>query len=159
MLHNSEKGQTLIEILIAMSAAVIVLSAITLTIISALSNAQYSKNQNLATQYAQEGMEVVRKIRDNDWNTFAGFSGKYCLGKGSFSLGSSVPGACPQNIDIFVREINIENSASCNNGTQAIVRVKWSDGKCGDRTNIFCHEASLVSCFTDANLVPTPGQN
>ncbi|RJQ37115.1 hypothetical protein C4559_03995 [Candidatus Microgenomates bacterium] len=157
MLHNSEKGQTLIEILIAMSAAVIVLSAITLTVISALSNAQYSKNQNLATQYAQEGMEVVRKIRDNDWNAFAGFSGKYCLSKGSFNLGNSVA-VCSQNVDLFVREININpNSADCNSGTQTqvAVSVKWSDGKCPS-TNIYCHEASLVSCFTDANLVPTP---
>ncbi|MBI3069818.1 MAG: hypothetical protein HYY87_00750, partial [Candidatus Levybacteria bacterium] len=56
-----QKGQTLIEVLLALGTAVVVLSATVVAVLSALNNAQFSKNQSLATQYAQEGMEVMRK--------------------------------------------------------------------------------------------------
>lgn len=151
------KGQTLIEVLVAITAAVLVISAIAVAIISALNNAQFSKNQNMATQYAQEGMEIIRQIRSSDWSTFNNLStGHYCLDKDSKELVLSID--CGQNVDIFVREIDIEkNSSSCNNNqTKAIIQVSWSDGKCTNRINLFCHKVRLVSCFSDFNVVPTP---
>lgn len=169
------KGQSLIEVLVALGTAVIVLAAIVSSVINALNNAQFAKNQNLATQYAQEGMETIRKMRDSDWNTFSAKDGSYCLDKGSSELkgkdysvaGCSSSGSNGQNVDsFFVRQIDIEkNSANCSvpvggSGytTKAIVTVSWTDSKCTDTDPVkqFCHKSQLSSCFSDFNIIPTP---
>lgn len=146
------RGQTLIEVLIAMAVGLVVVSAITIAVISALNNAQFSKNQNLATQYVQEGMEVVRRIK-NSSNLLVG---DYCLNKGSLVLRQKPAAGCGQNVDIFVREINVTSplSGPCSNQLKATVFVQWTDSKCSG--GAFCHEVKLVSCFSDFNIVPTP---
>ncbi len=145
----------------ALSAAVIVVLAITVSVISALQNAQFSKNQNLATQYAQEGMEIVRQKRSSDWTFFNQLSGYRCLAKGSTALTERTGLYCTQDADdIFVREVYFEDapcsSADLNNQVKATVKVFWSDSKCTDNTNIYCHNVSLVSCFSDFNVAPSP---
>lgn len=161
---KSTRGQTLLEVLAALGTAAIVVGAITVVVISALNNAQFSKNQNLATQYAQQGMELLRQVRDTNWTTFASYpSGDYCLDKGS-----STPRAksidCGQNVDIFVREVVLERGEllclpptpppSPTNVVRATVTVSWSDSKC---TGVgFCHRVRLVSCLSDFSVVPTP---
>lgn len=163
-----EKGQTLIEILVAMGTAVVIISAITVAVISSLYNAQYSKNQNLASQYAQQGMEIMRKIRDSGWNDFYNLSGSYCLGMDQTTLteidikSPIYPGCASggnsngQNVDKFAREVDIgENLSSCKNVS---VTVFWSDSKCTstDVDKVFCHSVKLVSCFSDFTVAPSP---
>ena len=80
-----EKGQTIIEVLVALGASVAIIAAVTIAVTSALSNSLYNKNQNLATQYAQQGMEIMRQMRDSDWSSFSALSGnpaQYCLDYG-----------------------------------------------------------------------------
>lgn len=159
IIKKRDCGQMLIEILVAMGTAVVIISAITVTVISALNNAQFSKNQNLATQYAQQGMEVVRKIRDSDWSLFSSYStGDYCLDKGSTVLRQMVLVDCGQNVDTFVRQIDIEKSSSdCSNSqTKITVSVSWSDSKCTTGDNLYCHSIQLVSCLSDVKVVPSP---
>lgn len=154
------KGQTLIELLASFSIAIVLVSAIVIVVVSALSNTQFSKNQSIATQYSQQGIEIIRQMRDNDFGTFNAFSGNYCLDKNSTNprLKGSVP--CGLNIDnIFVREVIIEkNSLSCpiqgSNATKVTVLTSWSDSKCPE--SVFCHSAKLVSCLSNVNVVPTP---
>lgn len=152
-----QAGQTIIEVLVAFGVAVILVAAITIVILSALSNAQFSKNQNLATQYAQQGMEVIRQMRNSDLTTFNGISeGDYCLDKNSTSVRTKGLG-CGTNIDgVFVREVNVDkNSSLCANvATGITVSVSWSDSKCTSST--FCHITKLVSCLSDYTIVPTP---
>lgn len=154
------KGQTLLEVLIALAISVVVISAITASVIFALSNAQYSKFQNLATQYAQEGMEVVRKNKNSDYNNFKNLSGNYCIKKDSMILESRA--SCNQNVDIFVRGADIHmiktyyGNPSCELGQmKATVYVRWSDSKC-PASDVFCHKVELVSCFSDFNTAPAP---
>lgn len=150
------KGQTLIEALVALGAAVIIVSAITIVVISALNNAQFSKNQNLATQFAQQGMEIMRQKRDSSWGTFDELEGDYCLNKESNSLTSYGLG-CRQNVDMFIRKVNIDKSSSdCSLATKVTVTVSWSDNKCTSHANLFCHKVELVSCFSDSGVVSTP---
>lgn len=153
--------------LVALSAAVVVITAVTVLVVSSLSNVQFSKNQNLATQYAQEGMEIVRRLRDtNPSNFFVGYTaGRYCLEKNSQVLqtrGTSLGDGCPtsgnpdpKNIDgVFARMIEIqERSGFCNNQTRVIVTVSWSDGKCASSATL-CHQARLVSCLSNFSLAP-----
>ena len=174
------KGQTLVEALVALGIGVLIISAIAIAILSSLNNAQYSKSQNLASGYAQEGMETARKIRDNDWTTFNNYDGSYCLDKGTTILVEKDPplaGGCPhgsvmsQNLDIFARQIDIEqDSADCklspfpsptpspmpSNPTRVRVIVSWSDNKCTDVNNVYCHNVTLTSCFSDANVISAP---
>lgn len=57
------KGQSLLEITIAIGVAVLVISALTITTLIGLRNSQFSQNQILATKYAQEGLEKVKSMR------------------------------------------------------------------------------------------------
>lgn len=164
-------GQTLIEILFAFSVLVIAMSAIVLSVVTSLSNAQYAKNQGLANSYAQEGMAVVRQIRDSSWSKLSGYTTNtaYCLGPSSTDpvpltlpnincrAQSSVPAG-----GIFSREIKFEhesseccpdNTQTCANnvrGSKATVKVSWSDNKCSTGEDL-CHDVELITCFSNLN--------
>jgi len=156
-LKGKERGQTLIEALVALGAAVVVLSAITVAVISALNNVEYSKNQNLATQYAQQGLEIMRHLSDTNWSVFsAKISSTYCLAKDS-NLLSDYLNSCAQNVDIFAREVDITQSSptcfgSSSSSDSVLVKVKvsWTDGKC-NVGNANCHNVILESCFSNHN--------
>lgn len=147
------KGQTLIEVLVALSAVVMIVSAIAVVIIASLNNAQFSRDQDLATKYAQEGMEILRKVRNSDYTTFKSYGGTYCLAKGQASLPSSTTSCTATNVDNFVRMIQIEQTPGCNpNSAKATVTVAWTDGKC-QSSSVFCHKTELVSCFSTVNPI------
>lgn len=142
---SEEKGQTLIEILVAMSAAIVILTAISVTISSSLNNANYSKNQTLATKYAQEGMEIVRQIRDSNYVVFANYNGTYCLAKGQYAFG----GSCSSpNVDNFIRIVQIQPAVvPCGANTALVsVVVSWTDGKC--RRGVYCNKVQQDSCLS-----------
>ena len=94
-------GQTLIEVLVALGAAIIVATAITVAIISALNNAQFTKNQNLANQYAGQAMEIVRQLRDSRSSLSSFDNIFYCLAQNSTILSARDANRCGQNFDIF----------------------------------------------------------
>lgn len=156
----SEKAQSLVEVLVSLSIATVVLSAITLAVVYSLRNTQFSKNQNLASQYAAEGMEVIRQISD-DKSTLASFTDvSYCLGQDSLTLSSKGLG-CGQNVGpknlgstnyIYIREVTIEppgQETDCKTTAyQVTVTVSWWDNVCGQTSN-FCHKVNLVSCLPD----------
>ena len=178
------KGQTLVEVLVALSSAVIIITAITILVISSLNNAEYGKNQNLATQYAQEGMEIIRKIRDSDPQTFYGIAdGQYCLDRNSTTLQAKIASGnqvrlsgCPhgatdpkENVDgIFSREVILEaNVGDCNTAVptptptpppaQGNIKVTVLVSWTDGKctTGILCHQSKLISCFSKFNILPT----
>lgn len=61
-----ERGQTLLELVVVMGVSVLVIGALVFATISSLRNAQFSKNQTLATKLAQERIERVRTARDRN---------------------------------------------------------------------------------------------
>ncbi len=63
---SNQTGQSLVEVVIALGIAVIIVIAFTNATIASVRNSQFSKNQNLATKYAQETLELVRAIRDQN---------------------------------------------------------------------------------------------
>lgn len=152
---NNMKGQSLLESVLALAAIAIVLSGIAVTVLSSLSNANYGKSQALATQYAQEGIEVLRKIRSHDYDAFRNYNGNYCLDKNARVL-PPLPGSCSvPNVDSFIRSVNIEQAPGCGtNIAEATVKVSWTDGKCPNST--FCHASSIVSCLSTVNPIQAP---
>lgn len=156
-------GQSLIEVLLALGMAVVIVTSITALIVFTLDNASFRKNQNLANAYAQEGMEVVRKIRDSSWNDFVSLPGgpNFCLPGNSTALVSRSGPDCDGegNVGIFfIREIRMQNNnPDCTAGagnTKVTVEVSWSDGKCNSGS--FCHKAELISCFAQNQTVAAP---
>lgn len=159
------RAQSLVEVLVALSAAALVLSGIAVVVISSLNNIQYSKNQNLASQYASQAMEVIRKIRDSSssLNNFLEANGnvlEYCLPEGSIVPIPKTTNCGGSNIkNAFVRELKIFKglptpSSECGNNYKVTVTVSWRDGKCTNNDNApesdkFCHKVNLVSCFID----------
>ncbi len=161
---STSGGQSLIEVLVSLSVATVVLSAITVAVIYSLRNTQFSKNQNLASQYASQGMEVVRQIRDTK-STLSDYSGSYCLAQDSLVLTGIPPcgqnvglqdiGPTPGNINLYSREVNIEPPnppptppTPCEKTYKVTVKVSWWDNVCGNTSN-FCHKAHLISCLSD----------
>ena len=158
---KNQRGQSLIEALIALGSAVIIVAAITIAVITSVNNTDFSKNQNLATQYAQQGMELLRHKSEADWALFATLSGDYCLDEGKTTLVNAGFGCTPNiknanSVLYFVRSVNIsQNNAVCRGGASVSVSVSWNDGKCTNQTNKYCHSTKLDSCLTNINSVPT----
>ena len=60
----SDKGQSLMELVVVIAVIIIVVAALTFATIASLRNANLAKNQAQATKLAQEGLERVRTGRD-----------------------------------------------------------------------------------------------
>ena len=149
------KGQTLIEVLVALGVIAVIATALAAVVVTSVSNTQFSKNQNLASQYAQEGMEIVRSIRDSDYVTFRTYSGSYCLDKDATTL---TPDCSSANVDNFIRRVTIVQDTCAGSSVTDVdnvkVSVSWQDGKC-PVSNTYCRNATQETCLSTVNPVPT----
>lgn len=149
------RGDTLIEVLIALAIVVVVISAITTLGISSLNNAQYTTSQDQAAKYAQEGMEVVRKIRNDDYGAFANYDGIYCLGTNATLDATSSNCTSPNLDDHYIRTVEVRPDDGCGvDLSHTTVEVSWTDGKCEPET--YCHTSRLSSCFSTLSPVQSP---
>jgi hypothetical protein len=87
----NQKGQGLVEALVALGAAVVIISAITVAVVTAVNNADFAKYQNLATDFAKQGMETIKQQSQLNWNDIATYSGTganpwWCLPQGTTDL-------------------------------------------------------------------------
>lgn len=152
------RGQTLLEILLAFSISVLVLSAIVIGVTGSLNNANFTKNQNLANAYVQEGMAVVRQIRDSNWKNFISTTPDiyYCLGSSNTWVDyDGLECRTVDKIGIFTRKVTlVQESDDCEGGSAGLkgtmvnAIVSWSDSKC-PAVNLYCHNVELVSCFSN----------
>lgn len=120
-------GQTLIELLMALGAGVLIVLAIVGGLIMAGKNSQFAKNQNLATRYAQEGVEFIRSQRDKlGWSVFkTNYSGQpQCISSnGSFT---ALANGCSKIANIFTRSATFIDDGTGLSLTVAVT-VSWSD--------------------------------
>ncbi len=161
-----QSGQTLIEALLALIVVIVIITAVVTAVITSLSGATFTKNQNLASQYAQEGIDIARNMKDSDFASFSALNNDqyYCAAQGSTSLDSS---SCSTKLNgIFTRKIYINHNGQGPNDGASVVKkcpfgtfvssiVSWSDPKCGN-SGVDCHSVKLDSCFDDLNKVPNP---
>lgn len=154
---KSRSGQTIIEATIALALIVVVLGAISISVIASLNNSTFLKNQTLAAKYGQSGMEYVKFIRNNDPRVFNSIAaGQHCLPATITSL-SGLPCNASDIIDnTFIRQLEIENSSpKCGSAKRVRVTVAWTSSKCsGSFPNNYCHKSDLESCLP--NQAPTP---
>lgn len=67
MKKSNSFGQSLLELVISIGLILIIITAVTILTVNGLKNSQFSRNQVQATKLAQEGVEKMRTIRDNNF--------------------------------------------------------------------------------------------
>lgn len=151
----NQKGQTLIEALIALGMAVTIISAITSVVIYSLNNSSFSKNQNLARSYVQQSMEKIRgEVRSNYSSFVSTYDTPHCIDENN-TLTKKQFNCEPAGT--FVKEADFESqSPDCQNSLKVTVTVSWNDSKCTDRLNLYCHNVSSSTCFANINVIPSP---
>jgi len=153
----NQKGQGLVEALIALGAAVIIIAAMTIAVITALNNADFSSYQNLATNYAQQGIEIVQQKSQLAWTSIPTNQATYCLPQGATDISQAVFSCTTVNVDNkFIRKVTFTpESSKCSGSTQVEVTVSWTDGKCSGALD-YCHQVVLDSCLADIYRLVTP---
>src|SRR5271170_5472874 len=102
-------GQTLIEVLVAITAIAVIAVGVSYAVTSTLSSAEFSTQQSMATKYAQEGMEILISLRDSSYTNFASYAGTYCLNGGSITLS---PDTCtsPNVGSTFIHTVTVNQN-------------------------------------------------
>ncbi len=171
MKNRKNQGQVLIEALIALAVVTFVIAGIVIALITSVNNSTFTRNQNLATNYAQEGLDIARNIKESDYSYFAQYQGYYCLPEGVTDLDSApfVDGVCEKISDTFTRQIFIDETGADSKkdppvqkcgvtgqtpGTSIYVVsiVSWNDSRCDSELDQ-CHSIEIDSCFSDFNRV------
>ncbi|MBI4036287.1 prepilin-type N-terminal cleavage/methylation domain-containing protein [Candidatus Daviesbacteria bacterium] len=143
---RSEKGQSLLEMIVVVAVGTIIVGALTFATIASLRNAQYAKSQSQATKLGQEGMEKVRSIRDRDTvvryaKAPGSFTDKFsdlwsinfsCPGNCYFTLAGStlVGGAATSYEEVdkdFKRQVQVEDGSNFAQEKKVTVIVVWND--------------------------------
>lgn len=150
MRKNSESGQSLVEVLIGLSMAIIIVGALINMVVSSLRNSQFAKTSAQATKYAQEGIEILRTDRDrsSDWGTFvsARTVSLWCIpSANNWILGQCSSSNPSHKISgtSFIRDVLVEvNDAS---SVMVTVTVNWTD-----QTGV--HKSELSTLLSDTSL-------
>jgi Tfp pilus assembly protein PilV len=71
-IKNSNRGQSIIEVVVALSLVVLVILALVKVSVSSINNSAFARDQRAATKYAQEGLENARQCKEENevafWN-------------------------------------------------------------------------------------------
>lgn len=129
-------GQSLIEILIAISAITIVLVSLVSAATQSLSGSVSARTQALATKLAEDQMEKIRAYRDRN-----GLSNISCADK-CYLNDSLALQVSQQAVDILSVWFTVAVPGTCPAGNRQVTAIsQWIDGK-------GTHQAKLISCFS-----------
>jgi type II secretory pathway pseudopilin PulG len=156
-LKKYQSGQTIVEAIVALVIILLIITAIAVVIVNGLYNSSFVKNQNEANKYAQQGIETVRNLQQNNLTLFEGYAsslGAYCIDESTGMLytvgcqGDSVNTGREYNRTVLFtpNDPKCENSNPLTRALKVTVNVKWSSSKCPD-TNTFCHKSQLITCM------------
>jgi len=120
---NNNSGQSIIEVLIALSLVVIVTVGLIIVTTNSIKNSSFARDQRTATKYAQESLENARQLKEEDPNAFWLKSGTET-----------------ETLGQFTREITYFLNAG-DDTMQINVTVTWQDNQ-GE------HQSSLETALT-----------
>jgi len=130
---KKNKGQSLVEMVVAIGIVLVVIVALVVVTTISVRNASFSRNQVLATKYAQEAIEKVRAYRDqNTWSDFI----SNCE---DFSLDLNLPNLFTLSRDCY--QPGTSNNCSSANDTTCEVKitVSWTDAKGTHKSELTTH--------------------
>lgn len=158
----TQNGSTLVESILALTFAVVIITAVVIAVTTALSNSTFTKNQNQATQLAQEGLDIARYMKTSDYIAFRALddSTDYCPSQ----EGELLPNDSFCGDGDFLKTIRINHAGGNNpsggracevlNSTFVTSEVSWTDAKCTDGE--YCHKVSLSTCLSDLEQLENP---
>lgn len=132
-----QKGQVLVELLLAFAVSSIALVSMAQVATKSLSNATYSKSRSEANKYAVQAIEWVRnQKKQTQWATFMTYNNNYCLNQdlttGTVTFLNMNPSCAPTLMadsgspTIFTRRV-IFTPTVATNQQQVVVTVSWPD--------------------------------
>ncbi len=110
------RGQTIVEAIVVVSVVVILTTGLVAATTASLKSAQISRIRGAATSQAEDGLEYIRSLRDENWTTFQSYSGEYCLDEDKILTAGNAT-SCPNNI-----------SSSLGNFTR-VITFSWDGSK------------------------------
>ncbi len=166
----SQKGSTLIESILALTFAVVIITAVVIAVTTSLSNSTFTKNQNQATQLAQEGLDIARYMKTSDYvafsrlpNSVADVGPFYCPESEGTLRQITLDSYCGDKTGNFKKLIWINHSGNrrtsgkgCDilGSTYVSSEVSWTDAKCADGE--YCHKVVLNTCLSDLEQLDNP---
>ncbi len=110
--HKSLRGQTLVEILLAIGLAALILPSLVFGILASRNGTAQHKERFVSINLLQEAQEAVRSVREKGWTTFA-LNGTYHpqISGSSWNLVSG-----PEVVNGFTRQITISDVYRDTNG-------------------------------------------
>ncbi len=100
-------GQSMVEMIIAIAVIVMILAGLLTATTSSLSRSTDVSQRSQATKRAQNGIELARQLRDEDWNEFKAISGTKYVVDGQ--LVDSAPSG-----DMFIQTLEFDHSCGPN---------------------------------------------
>ncbi len=116
---SSIKGQSILELIVAMGVFVMASSAAFILFFGGQSTAVDSANARLGLDYASEGLEAVRLIRNNDWALLTAGDHGVVYNGSQWEVSSSTT----NTKDIFTRRLTISDVAT--DTKKIIATVTW----------------------------------
>jgi type IV pilus modification protein PilV len=122
-------GSTLIEVLVAILIVGLVITGVMLSITYSVKNSAEARYREVASQLAQDGMEVVKLRREVDeWSEFAAYApATYCLDTSVATLNDV--GSCTNNVTnsskTFTRSVQLTKTVTTPETVTATVTVSW----------------------------------
>lgn len=107
---NKTKGQSLVELLIAMAVFVLAVSAIAFLIIDSYISNRLGREKTQATFLAEEGLEATRAIRDNNWENLTDGQHGLAISDGKWIFSGSQEDISNQ-LRVGIRKIIVESIA------------------------------------------------
>ena len=149
----SEKGQTILEVVVVVTVVILVVGALVLAVVFSLRNANFAKQQTQATKLAQEGLETLRTQRDRNGSISGiGISGVSSWNDDALWTNNVITNACPdkcyfrvtsgslvgigpgpgfpsgaETIGQFKRAIILEDEGNGTNAKKVTCVVQWKD--------------------------------
>ncbi|OGM04480.1 hypothetical protein A2129_01745 [Candidatus Woesebacteria bacterium GWC1_42_13] len=139
-----KKGQSLFEVVIAVGVMGIVISAVVALAATSIRNSTFSRNNSLATRYAQEAIEWMRGERDASWVTFYNYSivagNMYCLD--TLSWAKARPCNAGEYLSATILTRRVIFSVISPTDVEAEVTVLWTDSQ-------GTHQVATSTVYTD----------
>lgn len=138
-------GQSMVEIIIVIGIVLVVVTGLVVGSTAALRGTRFSSTKSPATKYAQEGLELARKLRDTSWSTFFArkdeINGLWCLDEaGTWTSAGGSEANCSNNVaGIYSRTVRFTWDGT---GMTVVSAASWVDGAT-------THKSELTTYLTE----------
>lgn len=125
---RDQQGQSLVEMIVVVGMVVLLTTGIVAGTTMSLSRAQTSQMRSDALVFAQSGLELARKKRDQGWNAFAALGTPatiYCVGSDESFAPSQVPCTAANINTIYTRSVTL--TLGIDEVMRVVSSVSWGD--------------------------------